>query len=261
MKQYKSLITNHQLDYPVQYQKGYVEFYKLKFKVTPDVLIPRPETELLVDEVLSFLHTYLGSDPDQQPTLNKHNPKLVQGRTLQANMTILDIGTGCGAIAIALAKNLVLSLKSVRIKITATDVSEKALAIALQNAKLHGVEHDITFSKSDLLSSLSPSPKPDVVVTNLPYIPSERIAYLDPSVKDYEPHVALDGGSDGFELYRKLFQQIKEQNWHPKLILGEIDYTHGEIAAIEAQRYFPEAVVEIKKDLTHLQRILFIRFA
>ena len=110
-----------------------------------------------------------------------------------------------------------------------------------------------------MLSNLRLHPKGVIIiVTNLPYIPSERIPYLDSSVKDFEPHVALDGGEDGFELYRKLFAQIKEKDWKPKLIIGEIDYTHGELAINEAQKYFPETKVEVKTDLAYKQRILLI---
>lgn len=213
---------------PSQYIKGWVEFYKLKFKITPDALIPRPETELLVDEVLKEVKLHSAS-------------------------IILDIGTGAGNIAISIAKN------SKDVNIIATDVSEKALKIAQQNAKFHNVENKIIFVQSNLLSNV---PRPEdicVIVTNLPYIPTARIPYLDSSVKDFEPHVALDGGEDGFELYRKLFREIKEKGWKPGLLLGEIDYTHGELAANEAQKYFPECEIEVKKDLAYKQRILMIK--
>lgn len=257
---------------PYQYTKGWVEFYKLRFKVTPDVLIPRPETELLVDEVLSFI--------SKLPATNYQLP-----------ITILDLGTGSGNIAISLAKNLhkQLPTRQVGIRIIATDISQKALKVAKQNAKLHGVENKITFLQSDLLSVFChPDPPAGgegsqdssrdfslitrndnlIIVTNLPYIPSARIPYLDYSVKDFEPHVALDGGEDGFELYRKLFRQIKEKGWKPKLIVCEIDYTHAEIAIGEAQKlvvskvepYFPEAEIEVKTDLAKKQRILVIKF-
>ncbi len=212
---------------PYQYIKGWVEFYKLKFKVSPDVLIPRPETELLVDEVLEFV------------------------RSKNHNKFVLDLGTGTGNIAISIAKN------SLKTKIIAADISSKALKIAKQNARLHGVENQIIFLKSDLLNQLGDCP--DIIVTNLPYIPSARIPYLDSSVKDFEPLVALNGGEDGFKLYRKLFKQIKKKRWIPKLIIGEIDYTHGELAVNEAQKYFPEAEIEVKTDLVHKQRILLIR--
>ncbi len=213
-------------DKPKQYIVGWVEFYKLKFKVTSDVLIPRPETELLVDAVLNFY--YLNPIP----------------------YTLLDLGTGSGNIAISIAKN------NKKIKVFATDVSLEALEIARENAKKNRVEKRIFFMQSDLLSNVKSSP--DIIVTNLPYIPSDRIPYLDSSVKDFEPHVALDGGKDGFELYRKFFIEIKEKKFSPQLIIGEIDYTHGELAINEALKYFPDAIIEVKTDLAHRQRILLI---
>lgn len=264
---------------PKQYLQGWVEFYKLKFKVSPSVLIPRPETELLVDEIL-------------YSELLTQNP----------SPTILDIGTGSGCIAIALAKNLP------KARILATDISEKALKVAKENAKEHRVENRIFFIKSDLLSvipakagiqltksgskldsrssslrslgveDLRGNDNIDIVVANLPYIPSTRIPYLDPSVKDFEPRVALDGGSDGFDLYRKLFEQIQNMHkyqgvysTHPegvlrshtgklKLLVYEIDYTQGELAISEAYKYFPNTKVEIKTDLAKKQRILVIKF-
>lgn len=239
-----------------QYQQGWVEFYKLKFKVTPDVLIPRPETELLVDEVLKCIKYYVSS---------------IMGK----NILVLDVGTGSGNIAISVAKN------APNVKVIATDVSNSALKVAQSNAKLHGVDKRIRFIQSNLLAEpIIHNTKYTIliIVTNLPYIPSARIPYLDSSVKNFEPLVALDGGEDGFELYRKLFQQIKQLS-NPvskiallksnlqtgivgsklRLIIGEIDYTHGELAINEAQKYFPEAKVEVKTDLAHKQRILLIR--
>ncbi len=216
---------------PKQYIQGFVEFYKLKFKVTEDVLIPRPETELLVDEVLKFYSL---------------NPK---------PFTLIDIGTGAGNISISIVKNLPAGRQ-----VIATDVSAKALKIAKQNAKLHGVLDRIDFLKSNLLSNyqLQTTNYPLVIVTNLPYIPSERIPYLDSSVKDFEPHIALDGGDDGFYLYKKLFQELKDKKVKFSLLVGEIDYTHGESALLEANKYFPEMNCEVKLDLHHRQRILKI---
>lgn len=229
---------------PKQYIQSWVEFYKLKFKVTPDVLIPRPETELLVDAVLNFLQTT--------------NYKLI---------TIIDLGTGTGNIAISIVQNLPSHILSGKVKIIASDISGKALKVAKQNAKLHGVSDKIVFIQSDLLQNMQRSLQnlstPSIIVTNLPYIPSARIPYLDSSVKDYEPHAALDGGEDGFEPYRKLFGQISKfmlppRGWKLKLIVCEIDYTHGELAINEAQKYFPDAQIEVKTDLAHKQRILTI---
>lgn len=174
--------------------------------------------------------------------------------------TLIDIGTGAGNIAISLACNL----RGCNVNIIATDISPKALKVAKQNAKLHGVSDQITFIQSDLLDCYDTlvyhnKIHPDVIVTNLPYIPSARIPYLDPSVKDFEPLIALDGGSDGFKLYRKLFKQLVDKKWKPKLIIGEIDYTHGELALNEALKYFPHGQIEVKTDLAQKQRILIIK--
>ncbi len=225
---------------PKQYIQGWTEFYKLKFKLTADVLIPRPETELLVDEVLSFIST-VSNTP----------------------CTVLDVGTGSGNIAISVAKN------APGVKIIATEISAEALRIAKLNAKFHKVEDRIRFIKSDMLQNsliLEREYKTLIIVTNLPYIPSARIAYLDSSVKDYEPHIALDGGEDGFMLYRKLFQQIKTHGLKPKLIVTEIDYTHADIALDEARKLLADKpstsanmTVEVKTDLAKKQRILLIK--
>src|SRR3989344_4016436 len=205
---------------PKQYQQGWTEFYKLKFKLTPDVLIPRPETELLVDAVLALYHpkTFMSSSGSTRGSNNKMDSRL-RGND---QVVVLDLGTGSGCIAISIAKN------NPKIKIIATDVSKKALKVAEENAKTHKVENQIIFLEADLLPDFKISP--DIIVTNLPYIPTQRLKYIDPVVTDFEPRVALDGGEDGFELYRKLFQQLALHLKGGKLkyLFGEIDYTHGE---------------------------------
>lgn len=273
---------------PIQYIKGFVEWYKLKLKVTPDVLIPRPETELLVDEVLKRVKS------NELRVMNENGNSTLN--TLNSELVILDLGTGSGNIAIALAKNLSLNLRggnvnpdSIGVNIIATDISDKALKVAKQNARLHGVEKRIKFIQSDLFESVIPSvvegsqdvkdtqqiatssrinirtPRNDsirdylIIVTNLPYIPSGRIPTLDSSVKDFEPYIALDGGENGFALYEKLFSQIKEQGLNLDLLVGEIDYTHAELAVSIAKKYFPEMEIEVKKDLAKMPRILSIK--
>lgn len=250
---------NHKSNPPDQYQRGWCEFYKLKFHLTEDVLIPRPESELLVDEVLAL--TKSSKHPEE---LNRG--PLEEGQGSNKPPTIIDIGTGSGCIAIAIVKNLP------EVKVIATDISKKALEVAKANAKFHKVANKIIFLEGDLLKALDyyqydklvyhTDSNPDIIVTNLPYIPADRIPYLDPSVKDFEPRVALDGGPDGFELYRKLFQQISQQpqRLQPKFMICEIDYTHGELAVQEFLKFFPKAEVEVKKDLAKKIRILIIRF-
>src|SRR3989344_2524618 len=224
---------------PDQYTQGFTEFYKLKFLVNESVLIPRPETELLVDNVVNLVNSFT--------------------RNQKTSLLVLDIGTGSGNIAISIAKN------TNNVRIIATDISPKVLKVAKLNAKLHGVEKKINFLKSNLLSALnytlSPIPYTLIIVANLPYIPTQRITILDSSVKDFEPHLALDGGKDGFDLYRQLFAQIREKKWKPTLIVGDIDHTHAKIAIKEAKKYFPGAEIEIKKDLAKKPRILKITIA
>ena len=248
--------TSLKVNQPTAYQTGFVEFYKLRFKVTKDVLIPRPETELLVDEVLKFVNgewSIVNGKTNNKPSTINNKLSTIS----HTPYTILDLGTGSGNIAISIAKN------ATNVKIIAIDVSKKALEIAKQNAKLHNVLDQITFIQSNLLSTKNSLLRKigtfDLIVTNLPYIPSKRIPTLDSSVKDYEPHLALDGGGDGFDLYRKLFKQIKTMSLQFKLFVGEIDHTQGDIAYNEAKKYFPDSEVEIKFDLSHKQRILLIR--
>jgi release factor glutamine methyltransferase len=212
---------------PKQYQQGWTEFYKLKFLITEDTLIPRPETELLVDEVIRLAK-------------------------LLPEPTILDIGTGSGNIAISIAKNLP------NAKIVATDISEKALEIAGKNAHGHYVLDRIIIVQSDLLEGFKKAP--DIIVTNLPYIPTARLLHIDPMVTDWEPKIALDGGEDGFELYRKLFTQIEQNKLYPKYLIGEIDYTQADLVLSEVKRRFPKAKIEVKEDLAKMQRYFVIRF-
>lgn len=217
---------------PLQYQKGWSEFYKLKFRLTTDVLIPRPETELLVENIIDFASYQLPAT-SYQPT-------------------IIDIGTGSGCIAISLARNLP------KAKIIAIDISPKALSVAKLNAKYHKVEKRIIFFENDLLTNFKVAP--DIIVANLPYIPTSKLMYLDPLVRDFEPKIALDGGSDGFELYKTLFTQIVELNIYPKLLICEMDETQGDLAKHEAKKYFPNATIELKKDLNKKDRFLKVIF-
>lgn len=231
-KNQKSLIFNHQSIPPKQYKQGWTEFYKLKFYLTPDVLIPRPETELLVDEALKII---------QNPEFKVRNP-----------ITVIDVGTGSGCIAISIAKN------ASNVKIFASDISEEALAVARENAKLHYSNDRVIIVAGDLLEKFRKAP--DIIVANLPYIPTARLMLIDPMVTDFEPKIALDGGYDGFELYRKLFTQMNEHKIYPKYLIAEIDYSFNDLIESELPKYFPNAEFEIKLDLTKKQRILVIRF-
>ncbi len=170
--EYDSLTTRRQTGEPLQYITGSSEFFGLPFSVGPGVLIPRPETEHLVEEVI----------------------RLAQDLP---NASIADIGTGSGIIAVALANALPSA------QITAIDCSPQALAIARENAGLNHVEDRITFLEGDLLVPVA-GQRFDILASNPPYIPSADHDSLSVEVRDHEPHSALFAGEDGLDLYRRL---------------------------------------------------------
>lgn len=225
---------------PRQYQQGWTEFYKLKFFLTPDSLIPRPETELLVDEVIRIYS-------------NEFKPRKKQ-------ISVIDMGTGSGNVAIAIATNVPDA------KIIATDISNEALEVAKKNIKFHCCNDRVIIVMANLLDGFKKAP--DIIVTNLPYIPTARLLHIDPMVTEWEPRVALDGGIDGFELYRKLFTQMsklfasqnEQKKLYPKYLIGEIDYSHADFVLEETRRFFPNAQVEVKHDLSKKQRYFVIKF-
>jgi release factor glutamine methyltransferase len=162
---------------PLQYIIGNVEFYGLPFKVTPDVLIPRPETEILVEEVIKFC----------------------KGKTA---LKILDIGTGSGNIPIALVKNLD------NLEVTAIDVSEKVLSIAQENAVANGVEENIHFITADVKNYVSDY-EFDIIVSNPPYVSKEEYSTLQNEIRNYEPMVAVTDSNDGLDFYRTIAERAK----------------------------------------------------
>ena len=177
---------------PLQYILGRQEFWSIDFKVDPRVLIPRPETELLVEQSLSILSEL----------------------TLHRNPSVLEIGTGSGAIAIALAKEIK------RIFLVATDISRDALLLAKENAESAGVRHRIEFVDGDLFGPFRPSTGNgffDLILSNPPYIVRRKISTLAKEVKDYEPTIALDGGEDGLAFYRRIVPEasgyLREGGW------------------------------------------------
>jgi release factor glutamine methyltransferase len=176
--QLKILTTRRAAHEPLQYLTGTQEFYGLPLHVTPDTLIPRPETELLVEAVLNYAAT-------QPPQLR-----------------ILDVGTGTGAIALALAKHLP------NANITACDISPAAIDVAKANAASLNLTNRVIFVISDLLNEFAIEEKPfDIIVSNPPYIPTADALTLQPEVHDHEPHTALFAGTDGLAIYRRLIPE------------------------------------------------------
>jgi release factor glutamine methyltransferase len=181
-KRFRELIERRGKMEPISYITGEKEFWSLKFKVTRDTLIPRPDTEILVQTVIDVISNQLS--------------------VVSSQLNILDIGTGSGNIAVSIAKEVPNS------HVFTVDKSEGALSVAKENAITHGVLEKITFVKGDLIpfSDLQYKNYFDIIVSNPPYIPTDDIDGLMPEVKDWEPRGALDGGKDGLEVIRKIIK-------------------------------------------------------
>lgn len=199
---FEALVSRRAAGEPIQYILGECEFFGLPFTVAPDVLIPRPETEHLVEEVIRLARNF----PQDSP------------------LNIADIGTGSGAIAVAVAHALA------RARVVATDISPEALAIARRNAERNGVADRIEFLEGDLFGPLSDLGF-SVVASNPPYIPILDRDTLSIEVRDYEPHSALFAGSDGMDVYRCLIPDAKKHLAPGGWLVMEIGY--GQQAAIE----------------------------
>jgi len=189
---YASLLERRVKGEPIQYITGEVEFYRMPFRVTPDVLIPRPETEHLVEKCLA-LATHSGA-----PSFRRRLPEGWESTNPVPPVRILDVGTGSGAIPIALA------YKMPQAQITATDISKAALALADENGKRNGVA--IRFLQGDLLAPVAGETF-DLIVSNPPYVPATDRDSLAVEVRDHEPSLALFAGNDGLEIYRRLIPQ------------------------------------------------------
>lgn len=251
---FDALIARRMGHEPTPYITGHKEFFGLDFEVTPAALIPRPETELLVEEAIAA-------------TQRRPRPPV-----------IVDVGCGCGAIACALAHHLV-GRKSGNVGedfsppadpgshadafITAIDVSAGALALATRNAARLGLRGRVRFFEGDLLD---PLPEPaDIIVANLPYVKSSDWEALPPEVREHEPRASLDGGPSGTEVLGKLLRQAMPTGRQapsklrrPGLLLAEIGWDEGEQLTSIARECFPEGRIAVKKDLADLDRILRI---
>ncbi|MBR6133507.1 MAG: peptide chain release factor N(5)-glutamine methyltransferase [Bacilli bacterium] len=208
---------------PVQYIVGDVDFYGNTLKVNKNVLIPRPETEFLVEKTYNYIKQYLKED-----------------------ISILDIGTGSGCIAISLKKLLPDT------KVTACDISPLALEVAVDNSKL--VNSDIEFIQSDIFSNISD--KYDCIISNPPYIrEDEQIMDI---VKNNEPHLALYAKDNGLYFYKEIIKQSKEHVNDKFIIAFEIGEEQGQDVINIAKEYYPNDLVILEKDLQQLDRYLFI---
>jgi release factor glutamine methyltransferase len=222
VERYETLVRRRASDYPLPYLTGRVEFYGLELEVTPEVLIPRPETETLVDLALARRPTH-----------------------------VVDVGTGSGCIAVSVAVHLD------RATVYGIEISPAALAVARRNVERHGVAGRVRMMVGDILS---PRPGPvDLVVANLPYIPTGQCASLPASVRDHEPWLALDGGPGGLAAIRRLLAQAPAVLRPGGGLLVEIGADQGEAASRLARTYFPQAEVRVHPDLAGRDRVLEVQ--
>lgn len=228
-EKYLRLIERRARHEPVAYITGEKSFYSRSFLVNPGVLIPRPDTEVMIEEVL---------------------------KRLSLNALVIDVGTGSGVIGVTLAAEA-------NHPIIATDTSTNALQVAKANARALGVEHLLSFEQASLLGALalqSYATAPSLIIAaNLPYLPLRYKTEMDPDVMNYEPHEALFAGVDGLDAYDALLLQIKtRRNELPKHIelLMEIDPDQAISLPRLVQSFFPSAKIEVVNDLSRQPRVV-----
>jgi release factor glutamine methyltransferase len=214
---------------PVAYLVGVREFFSLGFRVSRDVLIPRPDTETLVIEVLDGVKGLPA-------------PK------------VLDLCTGSGCVAIAVAKNAKTA------HVTATDISTAALEIARENVTRHQVASQVDLIESDLFKGIPTGSKYDVIASNPPYIPSDEIDQLDVEVSRHEPRLALDGGADGLTVLKQIIDQAPEFAAPHGLLLLEFTPEQAESLRAVVSDHGGYDEIVIRKDLAHRPRVLKARF-
>ncbi|MCZ2127319.1 MAG: peptide chain release factor N(5)-glutamine methyltransferase [Anaerolineales bacterium] len=212
---------------PLPYILGHWEFFGMDFEITPDTLIPRPETELLVESAIKWM---------------KNNPE---------KRRVADIGTGSGIIAVSIAANIPDA------QILAADISPVALKVARRNAEKFNVSERIEFVECDLLPKDFPSWSLHLICANLPYIPTAKLREL--AVFKHEPTLALDGGEDGLDLYRRLFNIAPKYLALDGLMLLEVEAEQGIHALNLAFDSFSNASIQLRKDLADCNRLLEIK--
>lgn len=211
---------------PVQYILGYADFMNIRLKVTPDVLIPRSDTETLVLAALDSIRA-------------------------RGYCKILDMCTGSGAVALGILSELP---SGKNYHATCADISAPALSVALYNAQNLG-EKRVSFVETDYFSAFDPTfDKFDIIVSNPPYIEKNEINDLDPQVRDFEPHLALDGGEDGLDAYRLLISQAPDYLVSGGTLAFEVGYTQAQkVASLMSARFHN---IEIVKDLSGIERVV-----
>jgi release factor glutamine methyltransferase len=229
---------------PVQYIIGHVSFYGLTIKVGPGVLIPRPETELVVEEAIKTVKS-------RQPEIIRQGMKGPGQSTTERRLKVLDLCTGSGCLGIALAKEFPGA------GVVGTDISETALEYARQNAHMNGIEN-VTFLRGSLFEPLE-GMRFDIVVSNPPYIRRTEIGRLQPEITEWEPMEALDGGEDGLSFYREILLRSREYLEKDGFVVMEVG--DGESRAVaEMARALGFKHISVRKDYSAMERVLRMAF-
>lgn len=226
---FHSLIKRRCSHEPTAYILKHCQFYGIDFYIDSRVLIPRPESELLVDEGLKF-----ASQRSSRP----------------GNCLIADVGTGSGAIAISLALHIH------ETEIYALDISPDALDVARINCERHRTTEKVRLLPGDMLHPLPQ--KVDIIIANLPYVTNEDLQNLSPEIRDYEPRIALAGGTDGLDKISQLLSQAKKKLLSGGLVLIEIGEGQSKAAASLARHNFQDAQIDLISDLRGIKRVVKI---
>lgn len=236
----RELVQRRAQSEPVAYLVGHREFFSLSFRVTRDVLIPRPDTETLVMEVLDGLKSLAA-----ERSSNGGTP---------SSLRVLDLCTGSGCVAVAVAKNSQTAKLDARI--TATDVSSAALAIARENAAAHKVDDRVEFLEGDLFAALPPGSTFDIIAGNPPYIPSAEIDKLDPEVAKHEPRLALDGGPTGLAVFERLIADAPRYASPGALFLMEMSPEQADPLQQRLLAHGAYSEVTVRRDLAGRPRVI-----
>jgi release factor glutamine methyltransferase len=229
LNQLRELVRRAGQHEPVAYLVGKTEFYSMELNVTPACMIPRPETELLVQRAIEFL------------------------RTRKGTQLVCDLCTGSGCIAVAIAKNYP------NVRIIATDICDDALAIAATNIEKHQLQDKIKLLSGDLFEPIIPqldSGQFDLIVCNPPYVSSAEYEKLDKNVRDYEPRLALFAGQDGLDIYRRILEKVDTFLKPDAALMLEIGYAQGQAMKEMLEQTGIFSQINIEKDFHNNDRIV-----
>lgn len=226
---YRALVEERAMGKPIPYITGKKEFMGLTIRVNPSVLIPRADTETMAEEAIETL---------------------CEGKYGIGGPSVLDLCCGSGAIGVSIAKLMQ------RVKVTGADISAEALAVAMENAKLNKVKKKMKFVQGDLFGAVKKSARFDLIITNPPYIKTQTITQLQREIRNFEPRLALDGGEDGMDFYRRILPEAAGHLKKNGMLFMEIGYDQGEAVKKLAEATGLYREVSLLPDLAGFDRII-----